>query len=580
VRQVLVSHKLRNFQTGDAELDRKLNEHFRDPQALLFEKIRYFDTHTPDHDLTEAEISAGVTPTNYQYPEFDIRRYGASSTADGTANIAAIQAACDVALEKGGGVIKFGPERYNLGTFGSGTGSLVSVVGLENVVFECAGSELFMTATANDPDYLVFSLIDPYNVTFRQIRFIATGTGGATPWLTQDGFKGIRLAVTDDAATPVGAVTFEDPVWEKFTASFYVIRSAETVTRRLRGVRMDRGSIESGYYGPNFQQAGDDFVGTWRCHNILRAYFPYGVTNHDVKFSVLNDTGGFTADACCNIATQPQAGNTAAPRATQGIRAHVTFEGDLQYWSSGGLVVFYHVGATTAQTIADCDVTLNLAGVSNLSGCRPFLFKSHGSSGGSEETSTTANIWRHIHIDAIVSEATLSTTTVGLLHLNVAPTTLSSIHLGENLRLLLNKLDLSSASDHKISGWRFYVGVREFVQFKIGDLTSGNLAVDFSGRDALPFSVKLKIWAKSQRNMAGQDVTYREILVTGYNAGGAGTTISQQDTLFTHSTGTASAFTVAASGETLTVAFTNYSNSQAWAWVAVEHLWPIAAMPN
>jgi hypothetical protein len=61
-------------------------------------------THAPDHDLTEAETSAGVTPTNYEYPPFNVKRYGA--TGDGVTNDApAIQAAIDVAKERGGEVL-------------------------------------------------------------------------------------------------------------------------------------------------------------------------------------------------------------------------------------------------------------------------------------------------------------------------------------------------------------------------------------------------------------------------------------------------------------------------------------------
>src|SRR5690606_75555 len=32
---------------------------------------------TPDYSRTAAEISAGVTPVDYRYPEGDVRRYGA-----------------------------------------------------------------------------------------------------------------------------------------------------------------------------------------------------------------------------------------------------------------------------------------------------------------------------------------------------------------------------------------------------------------------------------------------------------------------------------------------------------------------
>lgn len=92
---------------------------------------------------------------------------------------------------------------------------------------------------------------------------------------------------------------------------------------------------------------------------------------------------------------------------------------------------------------------------------------------------------------------------------------------------------------------------------KSGDLTAAAMAVDLTQIDSRPFTLRLKIWAKSLRNLAGQDVTYTERIITGYNAGAGAVVISQRDTILTHSTGTVSAITCAASGETITVAFTN-----------------------
>ena len=90
-RRTLVSHKLRDINTGTPELDRQLNEAFRDHTAQVFEKIRYFDTYTPDHEITGAEAAAGVTPTNREYPPGHYARYG--GVGDGvTDDSAAVQA--------------------------------------------------------------------------------------------------------------------------------------------------------------------------------------------------------------------------------------------------------------------------------------------------------------------------------------------------------------------------------------------------------------------------------------------------------------------------------------------------------
>src|SRR5690606_23673462 len=57
------------------------------------------------HPRTAAEISAGVTPVDYRYPELNVLRYGVNTTPGTTDMTEAIQTAIDVARQKGGGVV-------------------------------------------------------------------------------------------------------------------------------------------------------------------------------------------------------------------------------------------------------------------------------------------------------------------------------------------------------------------------------------------------------------------------------------------------------------------------------------------
>lgn len=525
---------------------------------------------------TAAEIAVSVTPTYYHYESGDIRRYGASAAASGATNTAALQTACNVIKQQGYGVIAFGPERYDLGTYGAGSQQIVSVTDLKNAIFDFRGGELYLTVTHNDADVAMLTLNDPINIRFNKPRFVASG---ASAPFSQLGPKAVSLTVSGTSGPEIGDVTFEQPYFEGLTSTLRVYRSGgAAATRRLRRIRLRGGFVKNCYYGPNFQQTGDDFEGDWTCLNVRRCYFPYGVRRHRASIEVTNDTANFTADSCCNIATQPEADTSAAPIPTQDIHVDVTFRGDVSPWSS--LVTFYHVGASTPQTFKDCSAFLNLSGVSNLTSTKPFLFKSHVSSGGAEETTTTQNVWKDIRIDALCNESNRGTAADGLLHLNVSPSSGSSIFLGSGLRFILGQLDTSNQSNMKLDNWRLYYSNNAFAQFKTGDLTSGNVAIDLTHLDTLPFTFKLRIWAKSQRNLSGQDVTYTERMVTGYNAGGGGVAISAEDVLLTHSTGTPAGITVGVSGETLTVTFTGYSNSEAKAYVAVEHEWPFVALPS
>lgn len=59
------------------------------------------------HPRTAAEISAGVTPVDYRYPELHVYRYGTNTTPGTTDMTDAIHAAVNVAKQRGGGVVQF-----------------------------------------------------------------------------------------------------------------------------------------------------------------------------------------------------------------------------------------------------------------------------------------------------------------------------------------------------------------------------------------------------------------------------------------------------------------------------------------
>lgn len=522
---------------------------------------------------TAAELAAGVTPTNYYYEPGDVRRYGAASAASGPTNVTAIQAACNVTKQQGYGVIKFGPERYNLGTFGAGATTLITVTDLKNAIFDFNGGELFITVTNNDADVVYLLLNDPISIRFLKPRFIASG---AVAPFSQNGPKAIRLRVSGSAGAEIGDVVLEQPYWEGLTATLAVDRGSGPATRRLRKIRIYGGVVESCYYGPNFQQAGDDFEGDWVCHNVRRAYFPYGVRRHRAKISICNDLANFNADSCVTISTQPEADTSPAPVATQDIHVDATFRGDVSQWT--GLISFYHVGASAPQTFRDCSAFLNLTGVSNLSTIRPFQFKSHVSSGGAEETTTTQNIWDNIHVDALTSEGNTSGIAAGLLSLRVSPTTPATLVLGPGIKNAINSfMDGANVSAQKLDGWLFYTGLRRFLKFKTGDLTAAAMSIDLTNLNARAFSLRLRIAARADITvLSGQSTTYKDIVLTGYNASGGACVISQQDTLLTHSSGTAAGITVGVSGETLTITFTGYNNANARAIVDCEFLYPFS----
>jgi hypothetical protein len=99
----------------------------------------------PGHRITAAEIAAGVTPTNYAIPSHDVigeilpARYGFDAAALAATNVAAMEAAKDVAAELGGGII-----RPHSGTFlwddwtCDENNVLIDCAGRNATIFSCA----------------------------------------------------------------------------------------------------------------------------------------------------------------------------------------------------------------------------------------------------------------------------------------------------------------------------------------------------------------------------------------------------------------------------------------------------------
>jgi hypothetical protein len=92
-------------------LDATLKSRIKDSDGAVSNYIAIYNNHTK---ITDAEVAALVTPTDYAYPPGDIRRYGAVGD-NSTDNYAAIQAAINVA-ENGGGDVYIPAGIFRFGT--------------------------------------------------------------------------------------------------------------------------------------------------------------------------------------------------------------------------------------------------------------------------------------------------------------------------------------------------------------------------------------------------------------------------------------------------------------------------------
>jgi hypothetical protein len=82
--------------------------------SQIFEQISFLIKHAPDHELSPAEVAAGVTPSDFRYPPGDVRRYGFAEDATGAVNREAFESAIDVAAETGGAVLDIPPGDFTI----------------------------------------------------------------------------------------------------------------------------------------------------------------------------------------------------------------------------------------------------------------------------------------------------------------------------------------------------------------------------------------------------------------------------------------------------------------------------------
>lgn len=123
---------------------------------------------------------------------------------------------------------------------------------------------------------------------------------------------------------------------------------------RTSAVRLTDLVVSRSYYGFNFQNNGDHVVGRrLHCNDVKRAYFPYGVTDHDVQLVAENNATRFT-DVLLKCYT----------RETSDIRVQITSRGkkggdcivalEQQHEKSQGVMRDIHVALDAK--ISDCSV--------------------------------------------------------------------------------------------------------------------------------------------------------------------------------------------------------------------------------
>lgn len=320
-----------------------------------------------------AEVAAGVTPSNYAYAPGTVDRYGANTVPGTTNMMAAIRAAFAQAAQPGGAPVSFlASVEYFVGTITSVNTQLIPVTGLTDCVVYGNGAIITSDTTVNNPNGTpqIFYFLNCAGLTIYNLGCYDSGYNSAVQWQgptfvtfannTSTDLRGYRL-VGCDFASVVSAVTFSDVAGG---------------TGRMRGVVFDGCTYNNVFYGPSFENQGDDADIFVTLYNPVRAYFPYGVHGHRAVINVYHDSTSTGSNACVDIKRYD--------RDTGDINVRVNWHGYVTQYQA--LVNLETQGSTG--TLGATELSVTNAGSGGTEG----LYLGVPTSGGSG-TGLTLNVW-------------------------------------------------------------------------------------------------------------------------------------------------------------------------------------------
>lgn len=162
---------------------------------------------------------------------------------------------------------------------------------------------------------------------------------------------------------------------------------------RVSGIQFSSGCLfKHCYYGLNCMENGDRVSGGFSAVNPRRAYFVYGVSDHDLNVHIKHDGSSAGASACFLIKRYG--------RDTRSIRLRMTFEGAL-VWTSGVTIEHQPIRSTILSLpsiVEDIDLNFSIPSAIYDPNQMPALsFRSY-LEGGLEERGYTNNVFDRVRI--------------------------------------------------------------------------------------------------------------------------------------------------------------------------------------
>lgn len=256
---------------------------------------------------SEAEISAGVTPSNYAYLSAEslggMFRYGAAGDwngSSGTDDTAALKRLALVVNARGGGVVDLGSRRYRVMSDGSAD-PVMGFSSLRGVTIISSGAEI-----AVDKNYSgttidqIVQFTDCVGVKLvGNLKFSCTDTQPAG----EEANRGPEALVFYDSC---GNIDIDSVEASNCRLAVEVRRNSATVTNRARRIRIGNIKATSCGYGLACVLSGDLLTAHVETDACVRSYYPYGVDTQNVTVLSKNHLG----NTDCYLATAGGVGSS------------------------------------------------------------------------------------------------------------------------------------------------------------------------------------------------------------------------------------------------------------------------------
>ena len=230
-------------------------------------------------------VSVPRAKAQVRQPTIDVKKIGASGGGK-FSDLRHIRRALEMAAEhRGGATIYFPPGDYYLGAVEDG--DLLVLQNLQNIRFIGERATISCRTSKGRPGIIVIA--GSRNIGVEGLSFRDHGLDREEVW----GAYAISF-IGDARRSGSENIQIADC---KFDSVVAAVGSHGDDGRAppVRGIRLQNLTVSHSVYGFNFAESGDDVTGReLSCIDVMRSYFPYGVSRHDIEIDTKNNATGMT----------------------------------------------------------------------------------------------------------------------------------------------------------------------------------------------------------------------------------------------------------------------------------------------